>query len=183
MSQYRIYSKANLDEAHLNDAIKGVFKTKWLQQNASARRAQLSVAAMLNGSFLLCQNQSQCWLDKIGKAFSGKSDPSRCREVYESCLLLPVAFPSLIDTFLHSWHLEGSFYESLSYKKCFHSMPSLTWTLALQLFFFQSGEASTVKGNKRTHARTHTRTHARTHTLKSCFQLIASNVPFIKCSF
>ena len=60
VSQYRIYSKANLDEAHLNDAMKGVFKTKWLQQNAPERRAQLSVAAMLNGAFLLCQNQSQC---------------------------------------------------------------------------------------------------------------------------
>ena len=58
------------------------FQTKRFQRSASTWRVQLSVAVTtvrLNGSsLLLCQHLSQCWLDKIKKALSGKSDPSRC---------------------------------------------------------------------------------------------------------
>ena len=44
----------------------------------------------------------------------------------------------------------------------FLSTTSLPWSLALHSLLFQSGEASTVEGNKQTHA--HTRTHTHTHT-------------------
>ena len=60
----------------------GSVKTKRFQQSASTRRAQLSVAVTtvrLNVSFyLLYQDLSQCWLDKIRKAFSCKNHPSWC---------------------------------------------------------------------------------------------------------
>ena len=55
----------------------GGFKLR-LQQSASTRRAQLSVAVLtvrLNGSFHLCQDLSQCWFEKIRKAFSSKKWP------------------------------------------------------------------------------------------------------------
>ena len=60
----------------------GDFETKRFQRRVSKRRAQLSVkvtTVRLNGSFLLlCQNLSQCCLDKTKKTFSSKSDPCRC---------------------------------------------------------------------------------------------------------
>ena len=55
----------------------GGFQIKLFQQSPSTRRAQRSVAVTtirLNGfSLLLRQNLSQCWLDKIKKAFSSKT--------------------------------------------------------------------------------------------------------------
>ena len=60
----------------------GDFETKRFQRRVSKRRAQPSVkvtTVRLNGSFLLlCQNLSQCCLDKTKKTFSSKSDPCRC---------------------------------------------------------------------------------------------------------
>ena len=38
--------------------------------------------------FLLRQDLGQCWLEKIRKTFSSKSDPSRCRGVLKSPLCL-----------------------------------------------------------------------------------------------
>ena len=35
------------------------------------------------------------------------------QEVYKRCLFLLVALPGLIDTVLHSFQLEGSFYDCL----------------------------------------------------------------------
>ena len=78
--------------------------------------------------------------------------------MYESCLLLLVAWFSLIDNLLHSCQLEGSFYECLwhadkgpwykNISTAYHHWHEL-WHCIYS--FFQSGEASMVKGNKHTH--------------------------------
>ena len=78
----------SLDENHL-DVVRGL-KTKKFQRDGSTRRAQLSVVVTtvrLNGfSLLLCQDLNQCWLDKIRKALSSKSDPLSVVSVLQYCL-------------------------------------------------------------------------------------------------
>ena len=76
--------RQNTDNSPSNKStlvMRGDFQTKKFHKTASTWRAQLSVAlttVKLNGfSLLLYQDLSQCWLGKIRKVFSSKSDPSR----------------------------------------------------------------------------------------------------------
>ena len=73
------------------------FQTKSFQRSASMGRGQVSVAVTTvrsNGSsLLLCQDLSQCWLGKIWKAFSSKSDASHCGV---DSTILPLCWFSLV---------------------------------------------------------------------------------------
>ena len=85
-------------------------------------------------------------------------------ESSKSCLLLRVAAPGLIDTLAQLLAWRALLWLSMMWRwrylaqSNFLSTTSLAWSLALHLVLFQSGEASTVEGNKHAHTQ-----HARVH--------------------
>ena len=152
---------------------KAVANYKQYNNKESSTESHSSTMRFNGSSLQLCQDLSQCWLDKIRKVSPCKSNPSQCSvsstilclcwarmvpkisgeegkntlclfttgffRKFKSCLLHLVVFPSLIDTLAQ--FLAWSFFlclwnrQRLLTLKYFHSIPLLTWTLALHLFY------------------------------------------------